>query len=83
MLVAGKRKYTQETLHEKCEALKDLEKGENNKNVAAKYNLPENTFSTWVKSKESSFDTLKKGTDDKKQQTIEIRQSWIGGPGYF
>ena len=68
MLVAGKRKYTQETLHEKCEALKDLEKGENNKNVAAKYNLPENTFSAWVKSKESSFDTLKKGTDDKRQQ---------------
>ena len=46
MLVAGKRKYTHKTLREKCQALKDLEKGESNKDVAAKYNVPKNTLST-------------------------------------
>ena len=51
--------------------LKDLEKGENNKDVAAKYNVSKNTSSTWVKNKEKLFDTLKKGTNVKRQ----IRQS--------
>ena len=46
MLVAGKRKYTHKTLREKFQALKDLEKGESNKDVAAKYNVPKNTLST-------------------------------------
>ena len=49
MQVAGKRKYTHKTLREKCQALKDLEKGESNKDVAAKYNVPKNTLSSWVK----------------------------------
>ena len=40
MLVARKRKYTHKTLREKRQALKDAEKGESNKDVAAKYNLP-------------------------------------------
>ena len=55
-------KYTRKTLCEKCQALKDLEKGESNKDVAATYNVPENTISTWVKNKEKLFDALKKGT---------------------
>ena len=44
MLVAGKRKYPHKTLCEKCQALKDLEKGESNKDVAAKCNVPKNTL---------------------------------------
>ena len=31
---------------------KDLEKGRNNKDVAAKYTVQKNTLSAWVKSKE-------------------------------
>ena len=53
MFVAGKRKYTHKTLREKCQALKDLEKGEINKDVAAKYNVPKNTLSIWVENKET------------------------------
>ena len=68
MLVAGKRKYTHKTLREKCQALKDLEKGESNKDVAAKYNVPKSTLSTWVKNKEKLFDALKKGANVKRQQ---------------
>ena len=59
MLVAGKQKYTHKILREKCQALKDLEKRESNKDVAAKYNVPKNTLSTWVKNKEKLFYALK------------------------
>ena len=68
MLVAGKRKYTHKTLREKCQALKDLEKGESKKDVAAKYNVPKNTLSAWVKNKEKLSDALKKGTNVKRQK---------------
>ena len=50
------------------QALKDLEKGESNKDVAAKYNEPNNTLSAWVKNKEKLFDALKKGTNVKRQK---------------
>ena len=63
MLVQEKRKFTDKTLHEKSQGLKDLEKGESNKNVAAKYNVHEDTLSTSVKNKEKLFDALKKGTN--------------------
>ena len=51
MLVAGKRKYNYKTLREKCQALKDLEKGMSNKDVTAEYGVPKKTLSTWVKNK--------------------------------
>ena len=57
-----------QTLREKCQALKDLQKGESNKDVAAKYNVPKNTLSTWVKKKQKIFDALKKGTNVKRQK---------------
>ena len=68
MLVAGKQKYTHKTLREKCQVLKDLEKGESNKDVAAKYNVPKNTLFTWVKNKEKVFGALKKRTNVKRQK---------------
>ena len=52
MLVAGKGRCDYKTLREKCQALKDLEKGISNKDVAANYGVPNNTLSTWVKNKE-------------------------------
>ena len=63
-----KRKYTHKTLREKFQAFKDLEKGESNKDVVAKYNVPKNTLSTCVKNKEKLFDALKKGTNVKRQK---------------
>ena len=68
MLVAGKRKHTHKTLLEKFQALRDLEKAESNKDVPAKYNVPKNTLSTWVKNKDKLFDALKKSTNDKRQK---------------
>ena len=64
ILVVGKRKYTHKTLREKCQALKDLEKTESNKNVAAKYNALKITLSAWVKNKEKLFDALKRLASD-------------------
>ena len=76
MLVAVKRKYTHKTLREKFQALKDLEKGESNKDVAAKYNVPKNTLSTWVKNKEKLFDALKKGTNVKRRKLKSGNHDW-------
>ena len=45
-----------------------MEKGESNKDVAAKYNIPKNTLSTWVKNKEKLFGALKKVTNVKRQK---------------
>ena len=44
----------------KCKALKDLEKGMTNKDVAAKYGVPKNTLSTWVKNKHKLRTSLEK-----------------------
>ena len=68
MLVAVKRKYNHKSLREKCQALKDLEKGMSNKDVAAKYNVPKNTLSTWVKNKEKLLSSLEKGSNVKRQK---------------
>ena len=46
-----KRKLTNKSFFEKCKALKDLENGMSHKDVAAKYGVPRNLVSTWVKSK--------------------------------
>ena len=78
MLVAGKRKYTHKTHCEKCQALKDLEKRESKKDVAAKYNVPKNTLSTWVKNKEKLFDALKKGTNVKRQKLESCNHELVG-----
>ena len=55
MLVAQKRKHVHKTLQEKCQALKDIEKGLPNKDVATKYGVPKNTISTWMKDKDKMF----------------------------
>ena len=53
--MAVKRKLAVKTLAEKCQALRDLENGISNKNVAEKYGVPKNTVSTWLKNKNKMF----------------------------
>ena len=50
-IVPIKRRLSNKPIGVKCKALKDLEKGMANKDVAAKYGVPKNTLSTWVKNK--------------------------------
>ena len=54
------RKLTNRFLAEKRKALKDLENGMSNKDVAAKYCVPRITVSTWVKSKHELTASLEK-----------------------
>ena len=65
MLVAQKRKHVHKTLQEKCQALKDIEKGLPNKDVATKYGVPKNTISTWIKNKDKILSSLEKGQNVK------------------
>ena len=68
MLIAGKRKYNHKTLLENCQSLKYLEKEMSNKDVVARYSVPRNTLSTWVKNQEKLSDSLGKGINIKRQK---------------
>ena len=52
------QKHDVKNLNEKYKALRDLESGLSNKEVAAKYGAPKNTVSTWVKNKAKLFTAL-------------------------
>ena len=65
--MAVKRKLAVKTLAEKCQALRDLENGISNKNVAEKYGVPKNTVSTWLKNKEKLFTALEKSSNKRKK----------------
>ena len=62
-----KRKLSIKTLAEKCQALRDLENGISNKNVAEKYGVPKKTVSTWLKNKEKLFTALEKSSNKRKK----------------
>ena len=67
MLVAQKRKHVHKTLQEKCQALKDIEKGLPNKDVATKYGVPKNAISRWIKNKDKILSSLEKGQNVKRR----------------
>ena len=50
-MVPIKRRLNNNPVGLKYKALKGLEKGMTNKDVASKYDVPKNTLSTWVKNK--------------------------------
>ena len=52
MKIATKRKHHEVTLKVKYEALKGLEKGRPNKDVANQFSIPGSTLATWKKNKE-------------------------------
>ena len=59
-MVPMKRRLNNKPIDVKCKALKDLEKGIKNKDVAAKYGVPKSTLSTWVKNKHKLTTSLEK-----------------------
>ena len=59
-MVAVKRRLNNKPICIKYKALKDLEKGMTNKDVAAKYGVPKNTLSTWMKNKHKLTTSLEK-----------------------
>jgi len=64
------RKLDNKSIGIKCKALKDLEKGMKNKDVAAKYGVKKNTLSTWLKNKKKLTTSLeKKGMSSSQKST--------------
>ena len=62
-----KRRFVVKSLNEKCKALRDLESGLSNKEVAVKYGIPKNTVSTWVKNKAKLFTALEQCSNKRKK----------------
>ena len=63
-----KRKISSKTLKEKYEAIKKIESGCLNKNVAADYDVPPSTLSTWLKGKDKIVKAFKGGAGLKTQR---------------
>ena len=55
------------SLGEICQALRELEKGLSNKDVAEKYGIPKNTISTWIENKSKYFAALEQSSNKKKE----------------
>ncbi|CAB3988395.1 tigger transposable element-derived 4-like [Paramuricea clavata] len=59
----NKRKLSTKTLSTKYEALKKIEHGIPKKDVAAEYNVPRNTLSTWLKNEEKIVNAFESGNN--------------------
>ena len=62
-----KRQLSVKSLGEKCQAMRELEKGLANKDVAEKYGVPKNTISTWIKSKSKYFAAPEQSSNKRKK----------------
>ena len=56
--MATKRKHKEVTLKIKYDALKELDKGKSNKDVANQFQIPGSTLATWKKNKQKIFDSF-------------------------
>ena len=56
--IASERKHHEVTLKVKYEALKELEKGRPNKDVAKQFSIPGSTLATWKKTKGKIFEAF-------------------------
>ena len=68
MLSTKKQKISSKTLKEKYEAIKKIESECSNKNVAADYDFPPSTLSTWLKSKDKIVKAFEGGASSKTQR---------------
>lgn len=55
---ALKRKLNNVSLIQKCQIIREIEKGMSNKEAAEKYKIPKNTISTWMKNKHKILQSL-------------------------
>ena len=68
--IATKRKHHEVTLKVKYEALKELEKGRPNKDVANQFSIPGSTLATWKKNKEKIFEAFQ-NSSLKRQRVVK------------
>ena len=67
-LLVRNLKYKYKSIKDKYNALKEVEDGKTKSQVAAKYGIPKNTLSTWLKYKDKIFEATKKGSNSKRQR---------------
>ena len=65
-----KRKMSCKSLQEKYQALKELENGFSNKDLAVKYDVPRSTVSTWVKNKKKIVEAFEGGLNNPAAQKL-------------
>ena len=70
--IASERKHHKVTLKVKYEALKELEKGRPNKDVANQFSIPGSTLATWKNNKEKIFEAFQNSS--LKRQRVK---AWI------
>ena len=68
LTIASKRKLNTRSIKDKYSALKEVEDEKTKSQVAAKYGIPKNTLSTWLKNKDKVFEAKKKGSNSKRQR---------------
>ena len=66
--IASKRKLNIKSIKDKYSALKEVEDRKTKSQVAAKYGIPKNTLSTWLKNKDKILEATKKGSNSKRQR---------------
>ena len=66
--IASKRKLNTKSIKDKYQALKEVGEGKSKLQVAAKYGIPKNTLSTWIKNKDKIFEAAKKVMNTKHQR---------------
>ena len=66
--IASKRKLNIKSIKDKYSALKEVEDRKTKSQVAAKYGIPKNTLSTWLKNKDKISEATNKGSNSKRQR---------------
>ena len=52
---------------QKCQIVRQIEKGMTNKEASEKFGVPKNTISTWMKNKDKLFEDLEQSSSDAKK----------------
>ena len=66
--IASKGNLNTKPIKDRHNALKEVEDGKIKSQVAAKYGIPKNTFSTGLKNKDEIFETTRKGSYSERQR---------------
>ena len=64
---AVKRKLKNTKLIQKCQIIRQIEKGMTSKEASEKFGVPKNTISTWMKNKNKLFEGLEQSSSDAKK----------------
>ena len=79
-----KRKLKNTKLIQKCQIIREIEKGMTKMEASEKFGVPKNTISTWMKNKNKLFEGLEQSSSDAKkmrgcdyEQVVKAVFKWI------